>query len=92
MQLMPFAKKYIWWMTPQDAMTDPHRVIAQVMNLGTLEDVTKLRELIGEEQLKQVVLSARPGEFSERSWHYWHKVLGISRRTEIPPLPVRKFG
>ena len=92
MDLTHFAGKYIWWMTPQEAAADPHRVIAQVMNIGTFEDATALRALVGDEQLKQAVLEARPGEFSERSWHYWHKVLGVCRFDKLPPLPVRRFG
>lgn len=92
MQLADFARKYIWWMEPQEAGTDPHRVIAQVMNIGAFEDATALRALVGDEQLKQAIQEARPGEFSERSWHYWHKVLGVSRFDRVPPLPVRKFG
>lgn len=34
MDLRDLAKKYIWWMTPEQAMENPKRVMAQVMNLG----------------------------------------------------------
>jgi hypothetical protein len=39
---MYFAHKYIWWQTPESAVTSPHRIIAQVMNLGTFEDAQAL--------------------------------------------------
>ena len=32
------AKRYIWWMTKEEAMMDPFFVISQVMNLGDLKD------------------------------------------------------
>jgi hypothetical protein len=35
MDLTYYAHKYIWWEAPEDTVTTPHRIIAQVMNLGT---------------------------------------------------------
>jgi hypothetical protein len=32
MGLPYFARKYIWWQSPEAAIADRHRVIAQVMN------------------------------------------------------------
>jgi hypothetical protein len=92
MDLMYFARKYIWWQTPESAVTSPHRIIAQVMNLGTFEDAQALLREVGEAEFKRALLEARPGEFSERSWHYWHLVLGVTQLDTIPPLPVRRFG
>jgi hypothetical protein len=91
MDLTQFARKYIWWQQPE-ASIEPRRVIAQVMNLGTFEDVVALRRLVGDAQFSSALREARPGEFSERSWHYWHLVLGIATLHEIPPLPVRRFA
>lgn len=90
--LQRFAKRYIWWMAPPEAARDPHRVIAQVMNLGLFEDVMDLRSLTGDDALRRTIAEARPGEFSERSWHYWHQILNICDGNQIPPLPVRTYG
>lgn len=92
MDLLYFARKYIWWQPPEVAVKDRHRVIAQVMNLGTFEDVQALRKQAGEMALKQVLREARPGEFSERSWNYWHLILRLSQLRAVPPLPVRRFA
>jgi hypothetical protein len=92
MDLMYFACKYIWWQAPDTAITNPHRVISQAMNLGTFEDVQALLQEVGEAEFKQTLREARPGEFSERSWNYWHLVLGVTQPDTIPPMPVRRFG
>lgn len=92
MDLLYFADKYIWWQPPEVAVKDRHRVIAQVMNLGTFEDVQALRRQTGDMELKQALQEARPGEFSERSWNYWHLILGLSQLQAVPPPPVRRFA
>jgi hypothetical protein len=92
MELTPFARKYIWWQPTEVASLEPRRVIAQVMNLGTFEDVMALRQLVGNAELSRALKEARPGEFSDRSWHYWHLVLGIAPLSDIPPLPVRRLA
>ena len=33
--LKPLARKYVWWKTPDEALSMPERVIAQVMTLAT---------------------------------------------------------
>ena len=38
--LRALAPRYVWWKTPDEAMEYPHRVAAQVMNLGTFDDLT----------------------------------------------------
>ena len=92
MDLTQLARKYIWWQPPEVSSSEPRRVIAQIMNLGTFEDVQALRRLVAPEELARALREALPGEFSERSWHYWHLVLGIAPLDRIPPLPIRRFG
>jgi hypothetical protein len=92
MDLTDFARKYVWWQAPVAAATDRHRVIAQVMNIGTFDDVRALLSQVGSSEFKAALRDARPGEFSERSWHYWHLVLGVTQPDSIPPMPVRQFG
>lgn len=86
------AKRYIWWQAPEEALQAPHRVIAQVMNLGTLPDIATLRELVDDATLRQVLAEADPGQFSNRSWHFWHQVLGGPDLVDVPPLPERQFA
>ncbi len=87
--LKNFASKYVWWKTPDEAILFPHRIIAQVMNMGDYSDVQLLTENISSEDLEKVLSNAEAGQFTPRSWHYR---LGLSQLNEVPPLPIRKFA
>lgn len=86
--LRPFARRYIWWKTPDEALRTPLRVIAQVMNMGDYADVQDLSRQLGDEPLRLALRSAEAGQFNARSWHYR---LGLAEASSVPPLPVRKF-
>jgi len=90
--LKPLASKYIWWQTPEDAVTMPHQVIAQVMDIGDYADVQLLAKQVGDEMLCEVLLQAQAGQFNARSWAYWHYRLGLAEIDQVPPLPVRRFA
>ncbi len=87
-----FARKYLWWASPEEAVRDHRRLVAQVMNLGTFEDVRYLEDRLGEDCLADIVRTASPGCFHEKSWNYWHHRLGIARDGAVPPLPQRTFS
>jgi len=87
--LLGLAGKYIWWLSAEEAMGFPARVIAQVMNLGVFADVGRLAEALGEDCLREVLRHAEAGQFSDRSWHYWHYRLGLATVGQVPPLPTR---
>jgi len=92
MDLAPLARKYIWWQPPEQTLGDRHRLVAQVMNIGTHADVETLRAVLGDEEFKRALRKARAGELSERSWNYWHLVLGLAKPHAVPPLPRRNFA
>jgi hypothetical protein len=89
--LQRLASKYIWWKTPEEALSMPERVIAQVMNLGDYADVQALVSQVGNDVLREVLRHAQAGQFTERSWAYWHYRLELANVDEVPPLPVRRF-
>jgi hypothetical protein len=90
--LRRLASTYVWWKTPDEAMQYAERVAAQVMNLGSFEDLTELAEAAGEEYLRGVLRHAEAGQLDARSWHYWHYRLGLAEygKRPVPPMPVRK--
>lgn len=90
--LQPLAKKYIWWKTPADAALTPERIVAQVMDIGDYEDVQSLAKAVGDDYLKAVLVGAEIGQFSPRSWVYWHYRLGLSTVGRAPPMPQRRLG
>jgi hypothetical protein len=89
--LLPFAARYIWWKDAAAAVRYPQAVIAQVMNIGTYDDVQKLRALIDDEKLVEVLTHAEAGQFSPKSWHYWHYFLELAELEQVPPLPERSY-
>lgn len=90
--LEQLAERYIWWKTPADAVLDPQRVAAQVMNIGDYDDVQRLARTLTTDGLRAVLRSAVAGQFNDRSWHYWHYRLGLAKMPEdVPPLPARIF-
>jgi hypothetical protein len=90
--LKQLAAKYIWWKTPDEAVAMPERVIAQVMNIGDYADVHALATLVGDDVLRTVLTHAEAGQFSARSWAYWHYRLGLASVDQVPAAPVRKFA
>ena len=89
--LKSLARKTIWWKTPEDAITLPDRVIAQVMQLGDFDDIQLLAECVGDSVLGDVLTHAGAGQFDERSWAYWHYRLGLAELEQLPPLPGKNF-
>lgn len=86
------AKRYIWWMTKGEAMMDPFFVISQVMNLGDLKDSAKLFCEFDHKILRQVLLNAKAGWFSDkRTWGSWNNLLFPEYNFVTPPMLVRKI-
>lgn len=90
--LRQFAAKYIWWKTPGEALQHPDRVIAQVMDIGDYDDVQKLVARVGDEYLREVLARAEIGQFTARSWAYWHYRLGLASPGKVPRMPQRRIA
>jgi hypothetical protein len=90
--LRRWATKYVWWKAPDEALIQPERIVAQIMNIGDYDDVRALFKLVDEEYLRAVLQGAEAGEFNERSWAYWHYRLGVSEPGEVPALPQRRVA
>ncbi len=86
------ARKYIWWKTTEEALAQPQRIVAQVMNIGDYDDVQALVHGVDSAYLRQVLTHAEAGQFDARSWTYWHYRLGLSDPGKVPALPERKFA
>lgn len=69
--LSELARKYLWWEPIGNTAHAPARVIAQVMNLGTYDDIRRLEAAVGPSRLAEIMAQAEPGWFSPRSWEFW---------------------
>lgn len=91
-KLRELAAKYVWWKTPDEALTTPNRIIAQVMNIGDYADMFALAEQVGDDVLRDVITHAEAGQFNARSWAYWHYRLDLAELGAVPPMPRRTFS
>jgi hypothetical protein len=86
------AKKYVWW----DAV-DPNghtlaRMIAQIMRLGTYDDILRLEDIADPSVLADVMRNSAPGWFDDRSWDFWRGRLSRSGMCDIhEQRPLRTF-
>ena len=83
-QLEQIAKSLVWW-KPPEAVSLPY-LVRRTMEMGTPEMLAMVRRKLGESALREALVGAEPGNFSDRSWNYWHVVFGIR---PTPPLPQR---
>lgn len=80
------ARRYMWWADPAEARDQRDLLLAQLMQLGTWDDVQRARELFGDDAFRQALRKAPAGVLDARSWNYWHLFYGIE---PVPPLPER---
>jgi hypothetical protein len=89
--LAGLAKRYVWWESSEQALHFPQRVIAHVMNVGDWDAVCTLVDALGNDPLRETLETAVIGQFSPRSWSYWHYRLGLIVPGALPPpLPSRR--
>ena len=82
------ASKYVWWQSPEDTLADRKLLLAQIMTLGTAEDVRWLLSVVSSDDLRAVLRDPPVGIFNARSWSFWHLRLGFDA---VPDLPVRRL-
>lgn len=85
-EMEALAQRMIWWKRPEEALRYPDRLLAQVMALGTWDDVQLAKRFWTKAEFVAVLKQPPPGVFDRRSWVYWHCVLNIE---PVPPLPQR---
>jgi hypothetical protein len=88
--MIALARKYIWWLSPEEALQTPARVIAQVMNYGVLEEEMEMLMALVEDCLRQVLKHAEAGWFNDRAGSFWHARLGENWDSN-PDLPKRRL-
>jgi len=84
--LLELARRYIWWQPPEQTLARAELLPCQLMQLGTLEDVSAARRLLGDDAFRAALRAAPPGILDARSWNFWHLVL---LHQPPPPLPER---
>jgi hypothetical protein len=86
------GRKYLWWRPVDGQPFSEDRVVAQIMNLGTYDDILQLEAALGQPHLVDVMLHAQPGWFSDRSWEFWRGRLSFAIDVVLPErAPQRAF-
>jgi hypothetical protein len=82
--------KYMWWPAASPAGHSEERIIAQVMDIGSYEDILRLEAMLGRERLANVMRHAAPGWIGARSWVFWRGRLRAQAGLEVPERPPRR--
>lgn len=84
------AAKYMWWPAVNAAGHSEARIIAQVMDIGSYEDILRLEAVLGRDRLAEVMRHAAPGWISARAWDFWRGRLRAQAGLEVPERPPRR--
>lgn len=81
---------YIWWETTNEALKEPKRLLAHIMDYGLLIEVDNLEKFFSKEQLIEVIKTAEAGYFGPKAWSFWHHRLDLVGPSDmVPKRPVR---
>lgn len=83
-------RKYFWWQPVGEEPRSHARILAQAMNFASFTDVRRLESELGADMLRQAMLAAQPGWFSDRSWEFWRGRLVLAAGQAIPEEPPRR--
>jgi hypothetical protein len=86
--LAALAARYIWWRSAPSPSDD--RIIAQVISIGTYDDIRRLEAAFSPDELRGVMLRAAPGWISDRSWSFYRGRLQHRGVGPIPEEPPRR--
>jgi hypothetical protein len=86
-KLAHLARRYVWWLPPEEVTRDPDRLIRQILSLGLPEDYLFVEQHFGRPRIIAALRSAPPGSIDPRSWTFWHRQFHLP----VPPLPKRRI-
>jgi hypothetical protein len=84
------GEKYMWWPAVGASGHSEDRIVAQVMDIGTYEDILRLEAAVGRERLAEVMRHAQPGWISARSWDFWRGRLLAQAGLQTPEHPPKR--
>lgn len=88
--LAELAARYLWWQPPDGSSHSDARRVAQVMNLGTYDDIRQLEALLDTDTLGTIMANAHPGWFTPRSWEFWRGRLSVDSSIPVSEHPPRR--
>jgi hypothetical protein len=83
-------RKFFWWEPVGSQPRSDARIVAQAMDLALFDDIRRLETILGSDRLAEIMLSAEPGWFSDRSWEFWRGRLTLATGRTLPETPPRR--
>jgi hypothetical protein len=88
--LARLAPRYVWWELEGPPAEQRLRTLAQIMDLGTYDDIRAVEAAFEPAELIEVMALAQPGWFSPRSWEFWRGRLALTAENSVPIKPPRR--
>ncbi|MDR1191792.1 MAG: hypothetical protein LBK60_09065 [Verrucomicrobiales bacterium] len=89
--LEELARRYIWWKTPDESLSDQRYFLQHAMRRCLFNDLKILEQFFGKEDFIDALQHPTAGIMDEKSWVYWHWKLGfdrLSRRCQLKSNPL----
>jgi hypothetical protein len=80
----------MWWPAVSAAGHGEERIIAQVMDIGSYDDILRIEAVLGRERLAEVMAHAQPGWIGARSWDFWRGRLRVQAGLQTPEHPPKR--
>lgn len=71
------ARMYVWWQPAEMTLTNPRKLLCQILRLGRSEDYLCAERLWGVDALRAALLGALPGDIDPKSEHFWRLRFGL---------------
>jgi hypothetical protein len=66
--LLPVAKRIVWFGTPEEALEFPKRFLTYAMTYASDEDIEILRKYFSDDDFRATLDDPAPGIFEQSSW------------------------
>lgn len=90
-----YVKPFLWSydVDKLDLKRNKRRIITNVLNLGILKATDWLFDVYDREEIKEIVASPSPGEWSKKSLNFWSIILGVTskvveRKEYVMKVPI----
>ena len=71
------ARTYVWWQPAEVTLTNPRKLLCQILRLGRSEDYLRADQLWGADALQAALVGALPGDLDPKSEQFWRLRFGL---------------
>jgi hypothetical protein len=71
------ARTYVWWQPVETTLSDPRKLLRQILRMGRSEDYVSAERLWGVDALRAALVEALPGDIDAKSEHFWRLRFGL---------------